>query len=111
MAALYERHIFVCENQRAEEHPRGSCARKGSPQVRARFKELVAKHGLQGRVRANMAGCLDQCETGITVVIYPEGVWYRGVTVADVDEIFTSHVLGGVPVERLLLAAPPAGGA
>lgn len=109
----FERHIFVCENLRAADHPRGCCALKGSTEVRARFKELVARHGLKGRVRANTAGCLDNCENGITVVIYPEGVWYGRVTLADVDEIFERHVVGGVPVERLLLSPaapkPPAG--
>jgi len=109
----YERHIFVCENVRPEGHPRGCCAAKGSPAIRARFKELVARHGLATRVRANMAGCLDACENGVTVVVYPEGVWYGHVTLADVDEIFTRHVLNGVIVERLRLASgaeppPPA---
>ena len=102
-----ERHIFVCENLRAEEHPKGCCALKGSPQVRARFKELIQQHGLEGRVRANIAGCLDRCATGVTVVIYPEGVWYGRVTLSDVDEIFTRHVLGGEVVARLALAAAP----
>jgi (2Fe-2S) ferredoxin len=99
----YERHIFVCENVRPVDHPRGCCSHKGSSEVRARFKKLVAEHGLHGRVRANMAGCLDHCETGVTVVIYPEGVWYGRVTLADVDEIFARHVLGGEVVERLRL--------
>jgi (2Fe-2S) ferredoxin len=99
----FERHIFVCENQRPPGHPRGCCTEKGSPAVRARFKQLVAQHGLKDRVRANMAGCLDQCEQGITVVVYPEGVWYRGVTLADVDEIFTRHIQNGEIVERLRL--------
>jgi (2Fe-2S) ferredoxin len=105
----FERHLFVCENVRPDGSPRGCCAAKGSPQVRARFKALIREHGLQGRVRANQAGCLDQCAFGPTVVVYPEGVWYGGVTVADVDEIFRRHVLGGEIVERLRLqdAAPP----
>jgi (2Fe-2S) ferredoxin len=58
---------------------------------------------LKGKVRANQAGCLDQCEHGPNVVIYPEAVWYGGVTLADVDEIVQSHVLGGQPVQRLML--------
>jgi (2Fe-2S) ferredoxin len=104
----FERHVFVCENVRPEDAPRGCCAAKGSPALRARFKALIAQHGLKGRVRANMAGCLDQCALGPTVVVYPEGVWYGRVTLADVDEIFTSHVLGGQAVERLRIDRPGA---
>lgn len=109
----YDRHLFVCENVRPDGHPRGCCAAKGGAAVRARFKTLVAQHGLKGRVRANMAGCLDQCERGVTVVVYPEGVWYGAVTVEDADEIFTRHVLGGEVVERLRMrdVPPPGAGA
>ena len=107
----YLRHIFVCENQRSPGHPKGCCADKGSPEVRARFKTLIHEHGLKASVRANAAGCLDQCASGVTVVVYPEGTWYAGVTPGDVDEIFSRHILGGEIVERLLLPAstePPA---
>jgi len=103
----FERHVFICENSRPPDHPRGCCAAKGSAAVRERFKELVAAHGLKGRVRANTAGCLDNCERGISVVVYPEAVWYGGVTLADVDEIFTRHILGGEVVERLRLYRDP----
>ncbi|HZM14537.1 MAG TPA: (2Fe-2S) ferredoxin domain-containing protein [Candidatus Krumholzibacteria bacterium] len=103
----FERHLFVCENERAEGHPRGCCSAKGSREVRARLKRLIHEHGLAGRVRANQAGCLDQCERGITIVVYPEGVWYGGVTLADVDEIFERHVLRGEVVERLRLRDAP----
>lgn len=99
----YERHLFVCMNQRREGHPRGCCAERGASEVRSRLKELIAKHGLKGRVRANQAGCLDYCEQGVTVVVYPEGVWYGAVTASDVDEIFESHILRGEAVERLRL--------
>lgn len=99
----YERHVFVCENERAADHPRGCCLAKGSAAVRARLKRLIHEHGLQDRVRANRSGCLDQCENGITIVVYPEAVWYGHVTLADVDEIFTRHLLGGEVVSRLLL--------
>jgi (2Fe-2S) ferredoxin len=105
----YERHIFVCENTRPDGHPRGCCAAKGGAAVRARFRQLVQEHGLGATVRANMAGCLDHCEAGVTVVVYPEGVWYGRVTVVDVDEIFTRHILGGEVVTRCLLdGTPPA---
>jgi (2Fe-2S) ferredoxin len=99
----YERHVFVCENARDPSDARGCCAAKGSKAIRGRLKVLAKNAGLAGRVRINGAGCLDQCEHGVTVVVYPEAVWYGGVTEADVEEIFRSHVLEGRPVERLRL--------
>lgn len=98
----FEHHIFVCTNQREAGHPRGSCDPNGSGGLHKLFKTGVAVRGLKGRVRANRAGCLDQCEHGPNVVIYPEAVWYGHVTEADVDEILDSHILGGRPVERLM---------
>lgn len=98
----FEHHIFVCENVRPPDAPRGCCATKGSPEVRAKFKEEVERRGLKGLVRANMAGCLDQCAHGVTVVIYPEQIWYGHVTVADVPEIVDA-LLSGRVVERLRL--------
>jgi (2Fe-2S) ferredoxin len=56
---------------------------------------------MKGRVRANAAGCLDQCARGVTVVVYPDQTWYGGVTAADVPEIVQSHLIDGVPVDRL----------
>jgi (2Fe-2S) ferredoxin len=100
----YERHVFVCENRRDPDDKRGCCATKGASEVRSRLRELAHEAGLKGRVRINASGCLDQCAHGVTVVVYPEGVWYGAVTEADADEIFRSHVLGGRPVERLRLA-------
>lgn len=100
----YEHHVFVCENSRNPEDPRGCCAAKGAADVRSRLRALTQEAGLKGRVRINSAGCLDQCAHGVTIVVYPEGIWYGAVTADDVDEIFRSHVLGGQPVERLRLA-------
>jgi (2Fe-2S) ferredoxin len=77
--------------------------------VREAFKRKLHERGLKGRVRANAAGCLDQCEHGVTCVVYPEQVWYGHVTVADVDEIIESHLVGGKPVERLVLRDEPKG--
>jgi (2Fe-2S) ferredoxin len=99
-----ERHVFVCENLREPADARGCCAAKGAAEVRSRLRVLTKDAGLKGRVRINTAGCLDQCAHGVAIVVYPEGVWYGAVTVADVDEIFNRHVLGGQPVERLRLA-------
>ncbi len=99
--AKYERHIFVCENERPADDPRGCCKDKGGVELRAAFKAALERHRLRGAVRANKAGCLDACPYGATVVVYPEAVWYGGVTVDDVEEIIQSHIIGGNPVERL----------
>jgi len=101
MPAPYQRHIFVCVNRRPEGHPKGCCAEKGSERVRELFKEEVEKRGLRSQVRANAAGCLDQCAFGVTVVVYPDGVWYARVQPEDVAEIVEQHIVGGRPVERL----------
>ncbi len=100
-----ERHVFVCLNQRDPENPKGCCAAKNAAEVRLQLKRLTYAAGLRGRVRINSAGCLDQCEHGVTVVVYPEAVWYGGVTPDDVDELFREHVLNGRPVERLRIEA------
>jgi (2Fe-2S) ferredoxin len=100
----FEKHIFVCGNRRVEGHPRGCCDPEGEAALQKSFKKKLAARGLKGVVRANQAGCLDQCEHGPNVVIYPEGIWYGGVTLDDVEEIIESHILGGVPVARLILA-------
>jgi (2Fe-2S) ferredoxin len=104
----FERHVFVCENRRPDGHPRGCCASRGGTEVKEALKAALKARGLQGRVRANSAGCLDACENGVTVVVYPDGVWYGRVTAADVPEIVESHLVGGRPVERLVLKEFPA---
>ena len=100
----YERHVFVCTNERDPSNPKGCCSSKGSVDIRSRLKRLAFEAGLRGKIRINSAGCLDQCSHGTTIVIYPEAVWYGLVTAEDVDEIFNEHVLNGRPVERLRLA-------
>ena len=98
-------HVFVCENRRADDDPRGCCAAKGSEAIRDALKAEIKRRGLKGLVRANSAGCLDACTLGPSVVVYPEGVWYGGVTALDVPEIVESHLVNGRPVERLRLRA------
>ncbi len=103
----FTRHVFICTNERDPDNPKGCCAAKGGREVQARLKELVHDRGLKGKVRANAAGCLDACEHGVAVVVYPEQVWYGGVTPADVAEIVESHLEGGRPVERLRIKNYP----
>jgi (2Fe-2S) ferredoxin len=101
----FEKHIFICGNQRPPGNPRGCCDPSGQAKLQKLFKQKLAERGLKGKVRANQAGCLDQCEHGPNLVVYPDAVWYGYVTDADVDEIIESHIVGGQPVERLRLAA------
>src|SRR5688500_4352709 len=94
-------HIFVCTNERPAGHPRGCCKAKNSEDLIPLFKQELSKVGLGMQARAQKAGCLDTCEYGPTVVIYPEGIWYGKVTPEDVPEIVKSHLIEGKPVERL----------
>lgn len=110
--AYYRKHLFFCTNQRAEGADRPSCAQCGSPELRTWMKSRVKELGLAGAggVRVNIAGCLDRCELGPVLVVYPEGVWYTYIDEDDLEEILQSHVIEGRPVERLRLPdAPDAG--
>jgi (2Fe-2S) ferredoxin len=100
---FYQHHVFFCCNQRPPGDPRGCCNDKGATRVRDYAKRKVKELGLagKGKVRVNQAGCLDRCEEGPCIVVYPEGVWYTYVDEADVDEIIQEHIVNGRVVERL----------
>lgn len=100
----FDRHVFVCHNTRPADAPRPSCTRDGTSALHARLQQLSREAGLGAKVRINKSGCLDQCEHGPTVVVYPEAVWYGHVQPEDAEEIVTEHLVGGRPVERLRLA-------
>jgi (2Fe-2S) ferredoxin len=97
----YARHVFFCCNQR--DGTRASCNASGASELRDYAKARVKELGLAGagRVRVNQAGCLDRCEEGPVIVVYPEAVWYTYVDRADIDEIIEEHVKNGRFVERL----------
>lgn len=99
---FFAAHVFVCCNRRPDGHKRGSCAASGSEALRDYMKSRAKELGLKG-MRINQAGCLDRCECGPTLVIYPEGVWYSPKTREDVDEILTTHLSAGGRVPRLML--------
>lgn len=102
--SYYRHHLFFCTNRRAEGE-RTCCAAKGADSLRDYAKRRIKALGLagEGQVRINMAGCLDRCELGPALVVYPEGIWYTYLDEEDIDEIITSHVQNGIPVERLRL--------
>jgi (2Fe-2S) ferredoxin len=101
-ALFFEAHLFVCCNRRPEGHERGSCAAKGSEKLRDYMKVRAKEMGLT-HLRVNMAGCLDRCELGPCLVIYPEGIWYKIETTADVDRVLEEHVRDGGRVRDLML--------
>ncbi len=98
----YRKHIFCCVNERVPDHPRSCCAVRGSVDLRGYMKARAKQLGIED-IRVNNAGCLERCELGPTMVIYPEGIWYRYTSAADVDEILESHILNDRPVQRLML--------
>lgn len=102
----YERHVFVCINERPPGHPKGCCLEKGSAEVRDMLKAELHKRGLAPIVRANNSGCLDACAFGISMVIYPEGIWYGGVKKEDVPEIVERTIVNGEVIPRLLISDP-----
>jgi len=100
---FYDAHVFCCINERAPEHPRGSCALRGSANLHQYMKSRAKELGIDG-IRVNKAGCLDRCELGPVVVIYPEGIWYGINSTDDVEQILQRHILKGERVEHLILA-------
>lgn len=75
-------------------------------ELKGALKKAIKSSGLRDTVRANSAGCLDACEFGPSIVVYPDAIWYGGVTLADVDEIVQSHIVDGKPVDRLRIQDP-----
>lgn len=97
----FKKHLFVCTNQRTG-GSRPSCGEEFGLQLVAAFKKAIKDRGLNTEIRAQKAGCLDVCEWGPNVVVYPEGIFYMHVTLADVEEIVEEHIVNNRPVERLV---------
>jgi len=97
----FERHVFFCMNKRDD--GRACCSDHGAEAAQKHAKRRVKELDLNGpgKIRINQAGCLDRCEEGPVMVVYPEGIWYTYVDASDIDEIVDSHLVGGKVVERL----------
>jgi len=101
--AKFTHHLFICCNQREAGHRRGSCDPAGAEALRNKFKIEAKKRGLSPEVRANKAGCLDQCELGACMVIYPQEIWYGKVQLDDVERILDETVINGRILEDLAI--------
>ncbi|MCA9187296.1 MAG: (2Fe-2S) ferredoxin domain-containing protein [Pirellulaceae bacterium] len=99
----FTHHVFICGNQRTPGHPRGCCNCDGKDALREAFKSELTRRGLTPLVRANKAGCLDQCEMGPIVVIYPQEIWYGNVQPHDVPRIVEETIIGGRLLDDLLI--------
>lgn len=99
--SYFKHHVFFCANQRAPGET--CCANHGAEEMRTYAKDQIKalKLNKQGKVRINSAGCLDRCDQGPVLVVYPEAVWYTYVDKQDIDEIIDQHLVKGQIVERL----------
>ena len=99
--SYYAHHVFFCCNQR--EAPEACCGNHDAESVQGYAKKRIKDLGLSGKgqIRMNKAGCLDRCEEGPCLVVYPEGIWYTYVDRADIDEIISEHLQNGRIVKRL----------
>ena len=101
-APYYQCHVFCCTNERPADHPRGCCAGGQGVKLRTYLKNRAQQADVAD-IRVNSSGCLDRCELGPVMVIYPEGIWYRYDNRQDIDEILETHILKGGRVARLML--------
>ena len=97
----YDKHIFVCANQKA---PGKKCCGEtfGLELVQA-LRDKIKAADLQINVRAQRAGCLDVCGQGPALVIYPEGVFYGKLTLEAVDQIVDRHLAKNEIVTEFVL--------
>lgn len=95
-----EKHVFICAQSRPPGHPRGSCGEKGGGDVLNEFMNAQQARGLFN-IQVTATGCMGPCLNGPSILVYPEGVMYGGVGVADVATIIDEHLVGGTPVESL----------
>jgi len=98
-----EKHVFVCTQQRPMGHPRSSCAEKDCSAVMEEFLWQVQQKELFDKIQVTATGCMGPCSEGPTVLVYPEGIMYGGVSKDDVTNIFEDHLINDKPVERLFM--------
>jgi (2Fe-2S) ferredoxin len=96
-----EKHLFICTNARPPGHPKSCCTERGTHDLVIEFGRQLEERELFGRIKMTRTSCLGPCELGPSVLVYPDGVMYVGVTPGDIAEIIDEHLLGDNPVDRL----------
>ena len=99
----FQKHIFICNNKRTKDDPRGSCSARGSDDQLDYAKKRVHELGLKGEIRVNKAGCLDACAYGPTMVVYPDDIWYSPKTKNDIEVILEDHIQNNRMVKKLVI--------
>lgn len=99
----YKAHLFCCINERPDPALKPSCGKQGGIELHAYLKAKVKEAGLQGKIRVNKSGCLDVCEKGPALVIYPEATWYSFTSREDIDRIFEEHLILGQKIKEFSL--------
>ena len=97
----YQKYIFICENMRDPSNPKGCCGLKGGSELKKQLKQRLAEKKLNKTYRAISCGCLDMCEYGAALAIFPKGIWYGGVEQTDLAEIIEKSLLKDDVIERL----------
>ncbi|MES9990906.1 MAG: (2Fe-2S) ferredoxin domain-containing protein [Candidatus Thiodiazotropha sp.] len=95
------KHVFVCVQNRPPGHPRPSCSQKQCAEVAEEFFTHLQQRQLFDKVQVTTTSCLGPCSEGPSVLVYPEGVMYGGVSKDDVAAIFDEHLQNDQPLERL----------
>jgi len=98
----FKKHVFVCTNDRGKNSLRKSCGPCGGSELRLNLVNMINEAGLKGQVRANKSGCLDVCEKGPAIAIYPDGFWYLNVKKKNIKTIFKKSIINNEPVSELI---------
>ncbi len=101
-ALHYDFHVFICQNHRPDNIVKGCCRSKGSDKLLDHMKMLIKNLAVSNSL-VTKSGCLNQCDRGIALVIYPQNVWYSVKSIDDISEIVESHIQNNKIVNKLLM--------
>jgi len=92
----YRKHVLICTRE-----GEGRCGSHGGMELLNAMRKEAAALNLKD-VYITKTGCTSQHHLGNTIIVYPEGIWYKGVELSDVQEIVEKHLKGNKPVKRLI---------
>ena len=99
----FRKHLFICNNKRSEDDPRGSCSERNSDSLIDYAKKRIHELGLKGEIRVNKAVCLDACAHGPAMVVYPDDTWYSPKTKNDIEMILKNDIQNNNLAKELVI--------